>query len=371
MKKRILYSFLSLCPLVIFPLISASCSKTRTKEELRKEIISNLNSYSLFDEQLIFHQDNSSKNVNIKVIDDDFLKQEISPEKTIESEIIYFERTNSWPIEFNDNKNINSYDKNVEGEPKRIIGLDEKQQTIQDSKYSWFKYYLSSYKDPFLFNFKPDLLQGNINEFQPKFQDFAKLLPDKDYEGKDFDFDNFSSFNHYNLFKNVKQFSQNHFLDENKKYLFFTGTNLVGGFEKQDEYGVPIYEDSKDNIFYWMPYIKNNKLHFSRIIKNKKVDFLHSKTSTRTISLNTMLFNIEKLKGMLNLSEKEEFDFSKHIVIENDTYYQNFSNEYKKNMIWTKEQLLKKYSSNKKEKQCVEEIISNAQIPPRIPNSTK
>lgn len=369
MNKNKFCSFLSLCPLVIFPLVSAQCSKIRTKEELEKEIVSNLDSYSLFDEQLIFHQDNSPKNVNITVVDDNFFKQEILPEKIIESEILYFERWWAWPIDFNKGTDINSYQTIIESEPKRDIGFDSKRHPIKDHKYSWFKYYHSSYNDNFLFNFKTDLFQGNLNEFQPKFQDFSKSLPSKDYEGKDFNFDNFSSFNHYDFYKNTKQYAKDHSLDENKKYLFFTGINLYGDYERQDEYGLATYKKPEDNIFYWMPYIKDNKLYFSRMIKNKKINILHSKSATRTVSLKTMLFNVEKLKEILKLSPQEEFDFSKHIVIENNTYYQNFSNEYKKNMIWTKEDLLKKYSTNAKEKKYVEEIIRVAEKPLPLPDN--
>ncbi|WP_406615178.1 hypothetical protein ACJA25_02870 [Mycoplasmopsis hyopharyngis] len=335
-----------LIPSVFPTLISTKCEKIKTKEQLEKEILSNINSYSLFDEQIIFKQDNSPKNITIKEIDDIFLNQKIIPEKIIKSNIIEFKRWFAYPIDFR--SNLDLYEKTDESSPKRIEFDSWSPKYTEFDEFLCFKKYDDSYKDDFLFKFKTNLFQGQSDEFKPKFNEFKMYLPSLDYENKPFDFDKFISFEHYDFFKTRKQFSES-FLDASKKYLFFTGTNL---------------SEKSDDIFYWMPYVKDSKLYFSRIIKNDKLTHssltLHH--SYRNIVLKTYIFDVQKIKKLLNIPSNEELDFNKHVVIEDNIYYQNFSENYKKTMIWTKFNLLEKYSSIPNIKKWIDELEAEGKI---------
>ncbi|WP_406615439.1 hypothetical protein ACJA25_03575 [Mycoplasmopsis hyopharyngis] len=350
--KKYLYSLLTVSSLSVPIFVSAKCS--RTKEELEKEIISNLNSYSLYDEQLIFKQDNSPQNINIKVINDEFLKQEISANNTIESNIIIFEKWKAFPFDFSDDplrfENNEVYTNKTEVKHFRYI--------FHENIFLSFKRYSGSYRDNFLFDFKTNVFQGNVKEFQPKFDDFKKFLPSLDYKKRPFNFDTIENFNHYGFYKDVDKYSSKHSFDIAKKYLFFTGTNLS--------------DKNNDDVFYWMPHIKNNKMVFSRVIKNEKLKSFFSNDAEliRTIKLKTWMFDIEKIKQLLKLPNDQELIFEKHVQIEDNVYYQNFSNEYKKNMIWTKEDFLNKYSLNKKERKLLQEILERkVDNPPAIPHT--
>lgn len=341
--KKYLYSLLTISSLSIPVFVSAKCSLiTRKEKALRKEIFSNLDTYSLYDDQIIFKQDNSPKNIAIKEIDDNFLKQEIFPKKFIKSEIIHFKRNDSTPFDFW-NDSLHHSEEVYEISPNKYEWKEIHGYIVDENIFWWFKHYSKSYKDNFLFDFKTNLFEGNIKDFQPKFNDFKKHFPRLDYKKRPFNFDSFEGFDHYDFYKDIDKYSKENSIDNSKKYFFFTGTNLS--------------EKSKD-IFYWMPYIKNNKLYFTRVIKNESFSSSgYCANLTRTVDLKTWMFEIEQIKKLLNLSVQEEFSFQKHIVIENDIYYRNFSDEYKKNMIWTKKDLIKRYSLNEKEIKILEEIL--------------
>ncbi|WP_406615186.1 hypothetical protein ACJA25_02890 [Mycoplasmopsis hyopharyngis] len=350
--KKYLYSLLTISSLSIPVFASANCSLiTRKKEVIEKEIFSNLDTYSLYDEQIIFKQDNSPKNIITKEVDNIFLKQEILSNNIIESEIITFERPKAFPFDFSNDtlysKNNEVYTNKTEIKDFRYI--------FHENIFLSFKRYSRSYKDSFLFDFKSEIFQGSIKDFQPKFDDFKKYLPSLDYKKRPFNFDTIENFNHYDFYKDVDKYSNKHSFDLSKKYLFFTGTNL---------------SDKNNDVFYWMPHIKNNKLYFSRVIKNKsfKISSGFYDDSIWTINLKTWMFYIEKIKELLNLPSQEEFSFEKHVQIENNVYYQNFSEKYKQNMIWTKNDLFEKnkYSWSKKEKKIAKEIIDSLKSPTYI-----
>ncbi|WP_406615977.1 hypothetical protein ACJA25_01330 [Mycoplasmopsis hyopharyngis] len=177
-------------------------------------------------------------------------------------------------------------------------------------------------------------------------------LPKLDYKNKKFIYDDIYHFDHHENSKQISKLSQ-----DTKKYLFFTGTNLHSHFSIRDEKG----EKTWFKTFYWLPYVKDNKIHFVRTIRNKifVLDILESKSrnNIRDVMMETNIFDIEKLAKKLNLPANEEFDIQKHVVIENDVYYRNFSDSYRQNMIMTKYDLIDKIGTTNSRKRTIRKMI--------------
>ncbi|WP_406615973.1 hypothetical protein ACJA25_01320 [Mycoplasmopsis hyopharyngis] len=343
------YLFLtSLASLSIATLITPSCASL--KKSIENEVPKKWDTYSLLDEKIIFNQDNSPKDITIKSVENEFYKNVIDFDYVLESRIISFYTKNTLPFDFREKEEIEQSSTKEESNYNRLrvchpIARERKPKEV-------FKRF-TGHKNNFLFDFHTNIFLGQkssfVNEYQTK---MVPQLPKLDYEDKKFFYDDIYHFDHHENSKLIAELSK-----DTKKYLFFTGTNLHSPFVIDDENGKKI----RFKTFYWLPYIKENKIHFVRTIRNNIFvsDILKrkSRNNIRDVMMETNIFDIEKLAKKLNLPANEEFDVQKHVVVENDVYFRNFSDSYRQNMIMTKYDLIDKIGTTNSRKRTIRKMI--------------